>query len=270
MFFGEGSESNAVPKIIKKYGAVPSYNYTGRLTGNTIHNHTKMYEEMNNFLNNVKSNNLWDENMIVSTIKSILNHYMGVPPEAISFEGKTFTPTEFSKSILQFNPDNLFSFISVKDITYNQKGLLDEPDNWWKCDDYYNISLNDFTSIIKNALTKGYSVAICGDVSEPGYNAQNQVAIIPTFDIPSAYIDEDARQYRLENKSTTDDHCLHIIGYQNYEGKNWFMVKDSGSGAFDGNTKGYRFYHEDYIKLKMMNILVNKEAAKEILNKIIK
>jgi len=48
------------------------------------------------------------------------------------------------------------------------------------------------------------------------------------------------------------------------------LVKDSGSGGFDGNTKGYRFYHEDYIKLKMLNLLMHKTAAKEFLDKIIK
>lgn len=270
MHFAEGSESNAVTKIMKQYGAVPSYNYTGRLPGSSVHDHTQMIAEMSKYLQSVKVNNIWNENTVVETIKSILNYYMGEPPTAISFESKTYTPKEFLTNILQINPDNYFSFMSTKEIAYNQKGLLDEPDNWWKCDDYYNLSLNDYIKLLTNAITKGYSISICGDVSEPGYNSQTQVAIIPTFDIPAAFINEDSRQYRLENKSTTDDHCIHIVGVYNFEGKNWFLIKDSGSGAFDENTKGYRFYHEDYIKLKMMNLLMHKEAAKEFLNKIIK
>lgn len=270
MYFSEGSESNAVTKIMRLYGALPSYNYTGRLPGCNVHNHSKMVDEMSKYLQSVKTNNLWNENTVIETIKNILNHYMGAPPSAISFESKTYNPLEFLNNVLQFNPDNYFSFMSTKDMAYNEKGLLDEPDNWWRCDDYYNLSLNDYMKLLTNAISKGYSIAICGDVSEPGYNAQTQVAIVPTFDIPSAYIDGDARQYRLENKSTTDDHCIHIVGVQNVDGKNWFLIKDSGSGAFDGNTKGYRFYHEDYIKLKMMNLLMHKDAAKEFLNKIIK
>lgn len=270
MYFAEGSESNAVTKIIKKYGTVPSYNYPGKLPGSTIHNHKKMLAEMLLFLESVKANNNWNENTVVETIKSILNHYMGEPPSTIIYEGKTYTPKEFSTIILQIIPDNYFSFMSTKEIAYNQKGILDEPDNWWKCDDYYNLSLDDFMKLLNNSITKSYSIAICGDVSEPGYNSEYQIAIIPTFDIPSNYINEDSRQYRLENKSTTDDHCLHIVGVQNINGTNWYLIKDSGSGAFDGNTKGYRFYHEDYIKLKMMNMLIHKDAAKEFLNKIIK
>jgi hypothetical protein len=47
-------------------------------------------------------------------------------------------------------------------------------------------------------------------------------------------------------------------------------LKDSGSGAYDGKFKGYRFISEDYVRLKMMNILVHKLGAKPILDKIIK
>jgi len=46
--------------------------------------------------------------------------------------------------------------------------------------------------------------------------------------------------------------------------------KDSNGNAFDGDYKGYRFFSEDYIKLKMMNIMVNKNSAKNLLDKIIK
>jgi len=270
MYFSEGSESNAVLRMMKKYGAVPSYAYTGKLPGKTVHNHTKMVQEMTTYLATVKENNQWNEETVVATIKNILNYYMGEPPTAFTYEDKTITPASFYSDIMQFKEGNYFSFMSTKEIAYNQKGLLDEPDNWWKCNDYYNLTLNDYMKLVVKAITKGYSIALCGDVSESGYNSQTQVAVIPSFDIPSEYIDEDARQYRLENKSTTDDHCIHIVGNQYKEGKYWFLIKDSGSGANDGNTKGYRFYHEDYIKLKMMNILLNKDVAKDFLDKIIK
>ncbi|MFZ4413299.1 MAG: C1 family peptidase [Bacteroidales bacterium] len=270
MYFSEGSESNAVLRMMQKHGAVPAYTYTGKLPGKTVHNHVKMVQEMTAYLASVKENNQWNEEAVVANIKSILNFYMGEPPTAFSFEEKTITPYNFYNDILHFNVGNYFSFMSTKKIAYNQKGLLDEADNWWKSKDYYNLSLNDYMKLIVKAITKGYTIALCGDVSEPGYNSQNQVAIIPSFDIPTEFINEDARQFRLENKTTTDDHCIHIVGYQIKDGKYWFLIKDSGSGANDGNTKAYRFYHEDYIKLKMMNVLLHKDVAKEFLDKIIK
>jgi len=270
MFLGEGSESNAVKRMIKKYGIVPSFVYTGRAESKSVHNHKKMFHEINTFLESIKTNNTWNEDFAVSTVKNILEQYMGTPPKTFTYEGNIYSPLSFLRDYLKLNIDDYFSFMTTKSLPYNQKGLLDEPDNWWKCDDYYNISLNDYMKIIINSINKGYTISICGDVSEPGYSSQEQVAIIPTFDIPSEYIDDDSRQYRLENKSTTDDHCLHLVGITQVDGKFWFLIKDSGNGAFDGKTKGYRFYHEDYIKLKMMNILIHKDGAKELLDKIIK
>ncbi|MCX6231451.1 MAG: peptidase C1 [Bacteroidetes bacterium] len=270
MYFNEGSESNGVIREMAKYGAVPSYVYTGRLAGKYTHNHSKMIEEMKAYLESVKQSNLWNEENIIATIKSILNFYMGEPPTTFNYDNKPITPVSYLTEILQFKPNEYFSFMSTRDIPYNQKGLLDEPDNWWKAKDYYNLSLKDYMDLLQSAISKGYTIAICGDVSEPGYNAQTQVAIIPSFDIPAEYINEDARQYRLENNTTTDDHCIHIVGYQKIDNVYWYLIKDSSSSGFDGKNKGYRFYHEDYIKLKMMNLLMHRDAARAFLDKIIK
>ncbi len=124
--------------------------------------------------------------------------------------------------------------------------------------------------MIDDALDSAYTVCICGDVSEPGYDRWTEVGIVPDFDIPSSYINEASREMRLTNGTTTDDHCIHIVGMQDLEGERWYIIKDSGSGGFDGPNKGYRFMHEDYIRLKMMNIMVYKYAGKRVLDEIIK
>ncbi|MGM0650972.1 MAG: C1 family peptidase, partial [Bacteroidota bacterium] len=143
-------------------------------------------------------------------------------------------------------------------------------DNWWHSDDYYNVSLDDFYGLCEDAITHGFTICICGDVSEPGYDKKTEVAIIPEFDIPADHINASSRELRLYNEATTDDHCIQIVGYQEFNDEMWFLVKDSGAGGFDGENKGYRFYHEDYIRLKMMNIMLHKDAAREVLDKIIK
>ena len=51
------------------------------------------------------------------------------------------------------------------------------------------------------------------------------------------------------------------------DGKDWYLIKDSGSGSRNGKNFGYYFYHEDYIKLKMMNIMVHRSVAEDILKK---
>jgi len=268
--FGEGSEANAVPKIINQYGIVRESDYNGMLPGQTVHNHEAMVNEMDVFLKSVKSSADWNEDVVVVNIKSILNKYMGIPPATITFDGKEMSPLSYLKDMLKIIPSDYFSFMSTNDKPFNQMDELVEDDNWRHAANYYNVPINDFMTIIKNALNEGYTISLCGDVSEPGNDRWSQCAVIPTFDVPSEYINDDARQLRLANKSTTDDHCLHLIGSFEKEGKCWFLVKDSGAGAFDGANSGYKYLSEDYVKLKMMNILVYKMAAKEILDKIIK
>ncbi|MBL4576904.1 MAG: hypothetical protein JKX74_00445 [Flavobacteriales bacterium] len=89
--------------------------------------------------------------------------------------------------------------------------------------------------------------------------------MVPSYDIPSEYIDENARQLRFANGSTTDDHAIHIIGHTKKGNDTWYLIKDSGSGSRNGNNKGYYFYHEDYIKLKIMTFTIHKDAAKSVL-----
>ena len=89
------------------------------------------------------------------------------------------------------------------------------------------------------------------------------------INIPSEFIDEHARQFRFSNGTTTDDHAIHLIGYKiDDNGEWWFLIKDSGSGSRNGNFPGYYFYHEDYVKLKMMTFTIHKDAVKETLKKI--
>jgi bleomycin hydrolase len=110
-------------------------------------------------------------------------------------------------------------------------------------------------------------MSIGGDTSEPGLEGHAGIAVVPTFDIPSSYIDENSRQFRFSNGTTTDDHLIHLVGYAEKDGKDWYLIKDSGSGSRNNTHPGYYFYHEDYLKLKIMTLFLHKDAAREILAK---
>jgi bleomycin hydrolase len=265
--FGEGSEANAVQRIWKKYGVVPEQAYTGMKPGQIFHDHSKMYAEMNDYLQNIKKLNSWNEEEAISTVKSIMNHYMGLPPEKFIVEGKEYTPKEYFEKVVNLNMDDYVDILSLFEKPYWQKVEYTVEDNWWHDSEYYNVPLDDWLNAIKNAVRNGYTMAIGGDVSEPGYESHLQVAMVPTFDIPSAYIDENAREFRFNNHTTTDDHGIHLVGYENKDGKDWFLIKDSGSGSRNAKNKGYYFYHEDYVKLKMLDFLIHKDAVKDLLSK---
>jgi len=266
--FGQGSESNAVLRIWKKYGIVPNDVYTGLKPGQEFHDHSKMFQEMQTYLNSVKQNDAWNEAEAVNTIKSIMNHYIGEPPAKFTYNGKEYTPKDFLKDVVKLNLNDYIDIMSLMEEPYYQKVEYKVPDNWWHSKEYYNVPLNDFMSAIKHAIRNGYTMALGGDVSEPGINSKLGVAVIPTFDIPSADINEYSRQFRFSNKTTTDDHGIHLVGYLHKDGKDWYLIKDSGSGARNNkNHKGFYFYRQDYVKLKMIDFMVNKNAVEDLLKK---
>jgi bleomycin hydrolase len=269
--FSEGSEANAVTRDFKKYGIVPKEEYTGQEPGRKFYTHQKMFKELESYMNGVKTANAWNEEEVVATVKSILNHYMGVPPESFTWKGEKTTPKEFLTKVLKLNPDDYVDVLSYMQKPFWKQCEYEVSDNWWHSEEYYNVPLEDYMNAIKNAIRNHYTVAIGGDVSEAGFNRENQVAIIPTFDIAAADIDDNARQFRFSNGTTTDDHGMHLVGWYEKDGVTWFLVKDSGSGSRNNDVKapefGYYFFREDYVKLKMMDFMVHKDAVKDLLGK---
>ncbi len=260
----EGSEANAVTRDWKIYGCMPWDVYSGLLPGQKFPDHSKIIAEVAAYLDHVKASNAWDEEEALETVKAILDHYLGAPPEKFTVEGCEYTPMTYLRDYLKINPDDYVDVLSYMQQPYGQQVEYEVPDNWWHSKDYYNVPLTTYMKILENALKMGISVSIGGDVSEPGKNADKKVFMIPTFDIPSAFIDDNARQFRFSNGTTTDDHGIHLIGAAQGPGGRWYLFKDSGSSAFAKDPKGYYFLSEDYVRLKMMDFMVHKGALKGI------
>ncbi|MDX1700477.1 MAG: C1 family peptidase, partial [Melioribacteraceae bacterium] len=142
--FTAGSESNAVKRIWEKYGVVPSEVYTGLLPDQKYLNTSDMFREMTDYLNYVKSNKLWNEDVVIGTIKSIMDHWIGNPPKNFEFEGKIITPQEYLSRYLKLNLDDYVDVLSLMQEPYFEFVEYKVPDNWWHNKDYFNIPLNDF------------------------------------------------------------------------------------------------------------------------------
>ncbi|MGM0465158.1 MAG: C1 family peptidase [Acidobacteriota bacterium] len=265
MHLGQGSEHNAVIERMKQYGALPADAYTGLLSGETEHNHGKLFREIRDYLNFCKENEYWDEEKAVNYVKQILNKHMGKPPETIEIDGQTLTPKQYLEDVLQLPLDSYVTLMSLKYFPFYTQGEYKVPDNWWHSDVYYNVPLDVFHQSIKGALENGYTVALGGDVSEPGKSGDEDIAIIPSYDIPSQLINQDSREYRFDNRTTFDDHAIHAVGMSELDGHEWFLIKDSGSSAQQGDFKGYYFFRDDYVKLKMLTFMVHKDAVSEVL-----
>ncbi len=272
--FDQGSEGNAVARIMLKYGALPFSAYDGLLDGRKFHAHGQMVAEMKGFLQSLKESNAWNEASVLETIQSIMNHYIGEPPAECLVDGKKYTPQTYLKDYLNLNPNDYVEILSYKQEPYWQQVEYTVPDNWWHSKEYYNVPLDDFMTVVKRAIKEGYSMSIGGDVSESGFSRKTNCALIPDYDIPSEYINEDARQFRFSNETTTDDHGMQLIGIledYNRSGQDWYLIKDSSSGSRNVGEEdprfGYYFFHEDYIKLKMMGFTIHKDAVKDLLKK---
>jgi bleomycin hydrolase len=265
----EGSEGNAVFRIWKKYGCVPGGLYSGLQPGQQYHDHENtLFPEIKRYLDSVRESGAWNEDVVIATVRSILDHHLGAPPAAVSVDGDRLTPLEYLARVVKLDPDDYVDFLSFMQHPYYTKIEFEVPDNWWHSKEYHNVPLADFMTIIKRSLRKGYSIGIGGDFSEPGYSrGPAGVAVVAPFDIPPDAITEEARMFRFNNGTTSDDHGLHIVGYLEKDGRDWYLVKDSWSSAYNSTHPGYYFFHEDYVKLKMLGCTVHRDAVQDILAK---
>lgn len=265
--FTQGSEDDAVCIIWKKYGVVPASAYSGLPPGADKYDDVEMVDEMAHYLKCEKDKNYWDKATITSQIRAILDRYMGRPPEEFEYKGKRYTPKRFLDEVLKLKLDDYVQFMSTLSVPFYTQGLYDVPDNWRPTANYYNVPLDEFYEILTRAANSHYTVAIGGDVSEPGLYGFEDAAIVPTFDIPQEYIDQDSREFRFNNKTSQDDHGIHLLAMANVGGHDWFLIKDSSSSATWGKQKGYYFYRDDYIKLKMLSFMVHKDIVQFLMPK---
>jgi bleomycin hydrolase len=139
--FGEGSESNAVIRIWKKYGIVPEEVYSGLLPGQKFHDHKMMFEEMDNYLKSMKESGEWNKEDGLAAIKKILDQYIGEPPSEFVIQEIRFTPKEYLEKYLNINPDDYVDVLSYMQQPYYKQVEYEVPDNWWHSKDYYNVPL---------------------------------------------------------------------------------------------------------------------------------
>ncbi len=265
-FLGEGSEPGSAIARMKQYGVVRLSDYTGLLDGRTEHDHTSLFAEFRAYLSGLKEKGAWDEDKALAGVRAVLDRHLGRPPDRIDADGKSLTPVEFLGT-LGLDLDDYVCLLSFQSLPFYTKGEYKVPDNWWHDANYLNVPLDEYTAAVTGALKQGYSVVFAADIGEPGNRGDANLGIIPSFDIPRAAIDQSSRELRFVNGSSTDDHVVHCVGYKEAGPDTWFLVKDSWKTAYQGPVKGYFFYRDDYLKLKVLMIMTHKDAVADLLAK---
>lgn len=263
--FAPGDLFTGVTEIVKKYGILPEIAYRGQTRDLKTYNHKALENELKSLMNHIKLISLWDEELVITKVRQILDMHLSQPPEKFEFKGNMYTPKSFLNEIVRLPWDEYTTVTSFLYAPFYQFVELKVPDNWNHYDTYYNVPLDVFYESLRTAIINGYSAAFDSDTGEPGRIGEHDVVFVPPYDIPGQFINQRAREFRFNNKSTTDDHLMHIIGFAEYKGHDWFLVKDSWRTAWLGEHKGYYFFHRDYLKLKALAYIIHRDAIPEII-----
>ena len=260
--FSEGGQAHDVIETIRQFGVVPQSVYNGNVEDPKTYSHRELYSVLKNMLDAVLKqkhpSKYWKK-----AFSSVLDVYLGTPPKSFDYEGKTFTPETFLKS-LDFNCDDYVELTSFTHHPFYSKFVLEVPDNWSHAE-YYNIPIDELISVMKYALKNGYSIAWDGDVGKE-YFKRDGIAIVPvdfkykTYPPEEKEITQELRQKEFDNFQTTDDHLMHITGLaKDQKGEFFFYTKNSWGTkrGFDG----YWYMSEPYVRLKTIAIMVNKNAV---------
>lgn len=294
--FSEGGAFHDIPYVIRNHGIVPLEVYGGLNYGSERHDHSEMFSVLDGavqgLLKHMKKRGIALTSAWKTAMNGILDAYLGEDPKEFEFKGKKYTPKSYAEAI-GLDMDNYLSLTSFTNHEMNKECMLAIPDNWaWGKS--YNVSLDDLMEACEYALKNGYSLAWGADVSEDGFSFRQGLAINPedasTIQVSGANnknfsdagaekksnafktpVDEvkvtpEMRQKGYENKTTTDDHGMHIVGlYKDQNGTKYFLVKNSwGTGNY---PEGYLYVSESYFKWKTINVYLHKDGLSKAMKK---
>lgn len=295
--FGEGGAFHDIPYVINHYGIVPKEVYTGLQNGDVVYNHAELFAVLESFMNTIlaevqKGKGIGTEWKVA--FNAILDAYLGPDVKEFTYEGKKYTPQTYAASLGLKMPDYV-SVTSFSNDPFYKTCELAIPDNWaWG--DSYNVPLEDLVTVTENALKAGYTVAWGADVSEKGFSFKNGIAVVPEDEstiqvmgkdnrnfnnagaertsnaflepVKEKTVTQELRQTGYDEKLTTDDHGMHIVGmYKDQNGVRYFLVKNSW--GTDNLPQGYLYVSENYFRLKTINVYLHKDAlTKEMKSKL--
>lgn len=295
--FAQGGSAADVLEIIKRYGICPetAMPLPGTMQGDSLANFNEFFDVMSPFVNAIsKSKAKKISNQWRVALQGIIDSYLGKCPEKFVYEGKTYTPKQFSES-LGINWNDYVSITSYTHHPFYTSFPVEVQDNW-RWDRSYNVPMDEMMRIIDNAIDNGYTIAWGGDVSEDGFTRKGLGIAYDTkavqglagsdaarwlklssteknnkldslgVNAPEIVPTQKMRQDGFDSWELTDDHGMHIYGLaKDQNGKEYYMVKNSW-GEY-GDYKGTWYMTKAYVAAKTMDYLVNKNAIPKDIRK---
>lgn len=285
--FGAGSEADDVLHVIEDYGIVPLEAMTGMNYGTELPRQAELDAVLTGYISAVAKN----PNRTLTTawrpgFQAVLDAYLGPCPEKFMVDGKEYTPAEY-RDAMKIVPEDYVTLSSFTHHPFYSWFPLEVCDNW-RWDEVYNVPIDEFMSVLDDAIMKGYTVAWGADVSHAGFT-RNGLGILVDVKASSAGSDQEhwvgkeegkpapvsivesvptqeSRQVEFENKTITDDHGMQIFGIaKDQDGKKYYMVKNSWGET--GKYKGIWYVTEAFVKNQSMDYMIHKSALPKDLRK---
>ena len=302
--FASGGAFHDIPWVIKRYGIVPESAYMGLNYGYDVHNHSEMNAALKGMVegfNKKKQDKKLTKNW-KKAFTGVVDAYLGDLPDNVAEftfteDGKTYNPISYATS-LGLNMDDYISVTSYTHHPFYSQFVIEVPDNW-AMQTSYNVPLDEFMSLMENAIMDGYTFAWGADVSEKGFSARDALAIVPKNiktvqeknkdeafftdkddleKIANAFVQpvterivtQTERQDAFDEQTTTDDHGMHAIGIvKDQKGTKYFIIKNSWGTKYN-QKDGYFYASFPYVRYKTMNIMIHKDALSKSLKKKLK
>jgi len=278
--FGAGSEADDVLHVIRDHGIVTNEAMTGMNYGTEL----PVQGELDSVLKSIVSAVVKNPNRKLSTawkrsFQAVLDEYLGKCPETFTVNGKEYTPASY-RDAMKINPDDYVTLTSFTHHPFYTRFAIEVCDNW-RWDEAYNVPIDEFMSVLDNAINNGYTVAWGADVSHPGFTRDGLAVNIDVKassagsdrehwvgkeegkPAPVSVIEKDAtqelRQEDFDNKTLTDDHGMHIYGIaKDQDGKKYYMVKNSWGES--GKYKGIWYATESFVRGQSLDFMIHKDA----------
>ena len=289
--FSAGSDFGDVYETITNYGIVPESAYSGMNYGTELPVQGELDAVLRGYVDAVVKNpNRTLTPVWAKGLDGILDAYLGEVPAVFTENGVTYTPASY-RDAMGVDVDDFIGLTSFTHHPFYKPFAIEVRDNWRNTLSW-NLPLDEFMAVIDHAVENGYTVAWGGDVSEQGFTRDGVAVLLDNSKKPTTGSDQERwvgraeekpqeaahelpaeikvtqelRQLWFDNKTSTDDHGMHLFGTaKDQNGTKYYLIKNSWGET--GKYKGIWYMSEEFCKGKCLNIVVNRNAIPKELQK---